>query len=296
MNGGSAGPERAHKCALALVAGLALPLSHTSAQEVRGSLYPRYEASAHASLLVLGETIRIDSERNPDSGTEIDAEEALGVSPTTFEPRIAFRWRPGERRRHEIEAGILRAVRSGDRTLTDTIVVGDTSFAAGVPVQARLRTTQAFLTYRYALTANEKTQFGPAVGLGAVFFRTEIDALISGPGGEREVDYSESRNLTGPTGSLGLYGRFRFGDRWYLESDIRGVFLKVGDIEAGVLELGAAGRYFISRTVGAELGYGLGYYAVEVDKTDSEGFLSPDFLGEVHYTSQVIRGGVVVQF
>ena len=281
---------------LALVVGLSFPVAHGSAQEVRGSLYPRYEAAASLALLGLGEDIRIDAEREPGSGTEIDVEEVLGVPSTTLQPRLAFRWRPGERRRHEIELGFLRAVRSGERTLSDTISVGDTIFAAGAPVEAKVRSSQAFLTYRYALIANEATQIGPAVGLGAVFFRTEIAALVSGPGGEREVDYEQARKITGPTGSLGAYGRFRFGDRWYLEPDLRAVFLKVGDITAGVLELGAAGRYFVSRTVAAELGYGFGWYKVEVDKTDSEGILSPDFLGEVKYLVHGFRGGVAVQF
>jgi hypothetical protein len=282
------------RSSLALVAGLVVPLLHAQAQEIRGGLYPRYEASASLALLALGETIRIDRESEPGSGTEIDAEEVLGVSGTTVQPRVAFRWRPG--RRHEIEAGFLRAVRSGERTLTDTIAVGDTIFAADAPIEAQLGTSQAFVNYRYALTANEGVQFGPAVGFGAVFFRTEINALVDGPSGEREVDYSQDRKLTGPIGSLGLFGRFRLGDRWYLESDVRAVYLKVSHIKAGVLELGAAGRYFLSRTVGAELGYGLGYYAVEIDQTDSQGFLSPDFLGEVKYSVQVFRGGVVVQF
>lgn len=283
---------------LALVVGLSWPVAHGSAQEVRGSLYPRYEAVASLAFLGLGEDIRIDAERDPGSGTDIDVEEVLGVPSTTLQPRVAFRWRPGEegRGRHEIEAGFLRAVRSGERTLSDTISVGDTIFAAGAPVEAQVRSSQAFLTYRYALIANETTQIGPAVGLGAVFFRTEIAALVDGPGGEREVDYEQTRKITGPTGSLGVYGRFRFGERWYLEPDLRAVYLELGDIKAGVLELGAAGRYFVSRTVAAELGYGFGWYKVEVDKTDSGGILSPDFLGEVKYQVNGFRGGVVVQF
>jgi hypothetical protein len=74
-------------------------LSHrvAFAQDLDPRLYPKFDLDASGTLLVLGETIRID----PDSGTgtEIDAEDVLGVSTTSFQPRAALRWRPGRRHR-----------------------------------------------------------------------------------------------------------------------------------------------------------------------------------------------------
>lgn len=267
------------------------------AQEVGNHLYPRYEVDLNGTLLVLSETIRIDNENNSEPGTEIDAEDVLGMSTTTLEPRAAFRWRPG--RRHELEAGFVRAVRSAERTLRDTIAVGDTTFDAGARVSSALRTSQAFLNYRYAFTAHENTQIGAALGLGALFLGTEIDALAAATGGGSDttsVDYSATQSFTGPVGSVGLYGRFRLSDHWFLESDLRGVYVKISNFKAGVLEAGAAGRYFFNQTWGAELGYNLGFYAVEVDPDPSGGFLGTDFLGKIKYTVQGFRGGVVVQF
>jgi hypothetical protein len=202
-------------------------------------------------------------------------------------------------RRHELEGGFLRAVRSGERTLVDTLFVGDTSFAAGVRVASQLRTSQAFLNYRFAFTARENTQIGAAVGLGALFLKTELSALAAATGGGADtttVDYSKTANFTGPVGSLGLYGRFKLSDRWYLESDLRGVYIKISNFKAGVLEAGAAGRYFFSQTWGAELGYNLGFYVVEVDPDPNGGILNTDFLGRIKYAVQGFRGGVVIQF
>jgi hypothetical protein len=284
--------------AVALAAGLTVGLVRQAfAQDGHDYLYPKYEVGLNGTLLLLSETIRIDNENTSEPGTEIDAEDVLGMSTTTLEPRAAFRWRPG--RRHELEAGFVRAVRSAERTLRDTLVVGDTSFAAGLRVSSALRTSQAFLNYRYAFTARENTQIGAAVGLGALFLRTEIDALAGATGGGGDttrVDYSATQDFTGPVGSLGLYGRFRLGDRWFLESDLRGVYVKISNFKAGVLEAGAAGRYFFNQTWGAELGYSLGFYAVEVDPEPGGGFLGTDFLGKIKYTVQGFRGGVVIQF
>ena len=49
------------------------------------------------------------------------------------------------------------------------------------------------------------------------------------------------------------------GDRWYLESDLRAIYIKIDNVKAGVIEAGLAGRYFLSTTVGLELGKGIGY-------------------------------------
>jgi hypothetical protein len=284
------------------VAGVAASLTvglvpRAVAQNDYDHLYPRFEVDVNGTLLLLSETIRIDNENNPDPGTEIDAEDVLGMSRTTLQPRGALRWRLG--RRHEIEGGFVRAVRSGDKTLVDTLVVGDTTFAAGLRVSSDLRTSQAFLNYRFAFTARENTQIGAAVGLGALFLGTNIDALAGTTGGGADtttVSYSAKQDFTGPVGSLGLYGRFRLGDRWFLESDLRGVYIKISNFKAGVLEAGAAGRYFFNRTWGAELGYNLGFYVVEVDQDPNGGILNTDFLGRIKYSVQGFRGGVVIQF
>jgi hypothetical protein len=64
----------------AVLAGLGVASApRASAQETDDHLYPRYEAAANGTLLVLSETTRIDSKNNPDPGTEIDAEDVLGV-------------------------------------------------------------------------------------------------------------------------------------------------------------------------------------------------------------------------
>ena len=267
--------------------------ARAAAQEPRSSLYSRFEVDAGVTLLVMDETIRIDPEDSPGSGTEIAAEDLLGVSRTTFQPRATLRWRP--LRRHELEAGIFRSVRSGEQTLAETIVVGDTSFSAGAQVHSAVRTSQAFVTYRFAFTARETTQLGAALGVGALFFRTQIDALAGATGGGTDtsrVEYSEISETTVPTVSLGVYGRFLLGDRWYLETELRGVYQEIGTYAVRMLEGGVAGRHFFSRTVGAELGYDLGYYRVSGVETTESG----DFRGQIKYIVHGFRGGIVVRF
>jgi hypothetical protein len=276
--------------ALATAVGVVL-VPRAAAQGSPNFLYPRFEAGLSGTLLVLGTKIRIDTKGNPQLGTEVDAEDVLGISRTSFEPRVGVRWRPW--RRHEIEAAFLRAVRSGEKTLQRTIVVGDNSFVLGTRINTALRTSQAFLTYRYAFTARDRTQIGAALGIGVLYFRMQLDRLAGITGDT--VSSSQTSETHGPSGSVGLYGRFQLGDRWYFESDLRGIYTEIENYEITIVEAGAAGRYFFSRVVGAELGYDLGYYS-EVEQRTGKHFLGLDFTGKVTYLVQGFRGGLVIQF
>jgi hypothetical protein len=104
------------------------------------------------------------------------------------------------------------------------------------------------------------------------------------------VTSSSERSFTGPTGSLGVYGRFLLGDRWFLESDLRGIAIQIDRIDARVVEGNLAGRYFLSDKVAMELGYGISSVTLKVEPpADREGFF-----GELDYPLHNIRLGVVL--
>ena len=179
----------------------------------------------------------------------------------------------------------------------DTIVFRDTTYSAGLRVNSTSGTSQAFLTYRYAFKAKERTQIGAALGIGIIYLRAEITAMAGATTGGPDTaiaQFSREGTSTDPTGSLGGYGRFQLGDRWYLESDLRAIYLKIDNIKAGVIEAGLAGRYFLSNKVGLELGYNLGYYQIRIDATNN--FASIDRTGKISYTVQGLacRRGVRV--
>lgn len=289
-----------HRGLLALTVGLAaICAPSVRAQELRNNLYPKFEFDAEGTVLRLGETLRIDPKNRPELGTEISVEDVLGISRSTLQPRLTFRWRPW--RRHEFEAGFQRVVRSAQRTLTDTLVFGDTSFAAGSNVSSSVRTSSFYLNYRFAFTTKENTQIGFAVGLGLLFLRTEIDRLIAGTGSGGAdttiVQFADTSSFTAPVGTVGFYGRFRVGNRWYLEPDLRALYVQISNLKAGVIEAGMAARYFFSNTIGVDLGYGLGWYQVTLDKTSSgSGAFGIDVSGKVKYTVNGLRGGLVIVF
>lgn len=250
-------------------------------------LYDKWQLSASGTLMLYSTSLRIDPDGDGE-GTEIDAEDVLGLEATNFEPRLAGRWRFGHR--HELEAGWQWADRNSSKTLVDTIFIKDTSFAAGLRVNAKFNTNQLFLTYRYAFVAKEKSQIGLGVGLGAIFLDERIEALAGATGGTDTVtvSYAQEESFPGPTASFGLYGRFRIGNRWYLEPDARALYLKISNVKATVFEGGLAAKYWFSDDFGAEVAYGIGAYSVTLTR---DGTLV-DLSGKIKYTNQGIRFGL----
>jgi hypothetical protein len=135
--------------------------------------------------------------------------------------------------------------------------------------------------------AKERTQLGVALGLGALLLDLGLETQIAG----RTVAVDKS--VTGPLGSLGLYGRFLAGDRWYFELEARYIGISIDRFNIDVLEGGGAARFHLSEAFGLELGYALS--GIEVDiapkqlETGGEGILS----GRIKYSLQSIRLGLV---
>jgi hypothetical protein len=253
------------------------------AQSSLGRLYDRWQIDLSGAVVIMGTTIRVDGSEG--QGTDVDADD-LGLPGERVEPRASVRWRPG--RRHELELGYQLARRSSERTLQREIIFADSTYDVGLATKTNFRTDQAFLTYRYAIQARERSQLGVGIGLGALPFKFEIDALASV--GSDSVTSSRAKSFVGPTASIGGYGRWLLGERWYLESDIRGMAVKIDRIKARIVEGNLAGRYFLSDKLGLDLGYGISSIRLTVDPRAS----GTGFSGRIKYPLQHVRAGVVL--
>jgi hypothetical protein len=277
---------------------IATAATGASAQEPRNHLYDRFQVSASANLLLYSTVVRADGSGGR-IGSELSFENELGSARDQFQPSGYFRWRPG--RRHELELGALRAVRGSERQIVDTFTFADSSFAAGARLGSHLRTSQAYLAYRYFFTAQENKQFGAGIAIGVIGLKAEIDALTGTTGGGADtnrVQFTREAKFTAPTASLGVNGRFRLGGgKWYLEPEARGLYAKFSNFKIYVAEGGLLGRHYFSSSFGAELGYSLGFYKVTVTREpDGSGFLGIGFTGSVKYSVNAFRGGLVYAF
>ena len=268
----------------ALLMAITIPLT---AQQNRSHLYDRFQLGVSGAGVFLNSTIRVDGS-NGSPGTDINAEDLLGLGKSQFRPRFALRLRPG--RRHEFEFNYMQVRREAVVGIVTPITFGDSTFTAGAIVASALKTDQASMTYRFAIMAKDRSQAGLSLGVGAIFLDAGLFALAFID--TNTVTYFQERKFTGPTASVGLFGRTELGKNFYLEGEGRGLYVKVSRIRATVLEGGAALRYFVLPWLGAEAGYGIGFYNVKLDPKIGSNALA----GRVKYSVQTLRGGGVLAF
>lgn len=269
---------------VSLVVVALLVAASLTAQGTQPNLYDRLQVGASLTTVILNTNIRVDGSNG--NGTDVDAEDDLGLETSRLEPRFAVRWRPW--RRHEFEAGYQFARRSGAQTLQRDITFGDSTYPAGLDVGTTLNSDQAFFGYRFAFLAKPRSQVGVAIGAGALLLDAALAAL--GTGGQEQ--YSQSQNVTAPIGSVGVYGRFLSGTRWSWEAEARYVRVAIDRFDARVGEGGAAIRYAAWPNVTFEGGYGVSAVKVDIDPTTSSGLGSRS--GRIKYSLQNVRLGVVL--
>lgn len=268
--------------------GLALlGASSLAAQTQKASLYHKFELNLSGSSVILNSNIRVDGSNG--EGTDLDAEDDLGMEKSKFEPRFAMRWKPG--RRHELELGYQFARRDAEKTLERSIDFGDSTYNLGANLKTTFNSDQIFFAYRFAFMAKERTQIGASLGLGALLLDVGLEALGTGTDPRQ---FTVEKKVTGPLGSLGLFGRFLAGERWRFEAEARAVKIAIDRFDARVIEIGGGVRYHFSPSFALDAGYSGSGIKVDVGPrttvTGGTGIRS----GQIKYSLQSIRLGLVI--
>jgi hypothetical protein len=274
------------------LAALSVPVV-LQAQSEANHLYDKFQFMVAGSDVVISPTIQIDGTNQ--AGTEIEFGKTLGMPRSGFEPMFAVRWKPG--RRHELEVGYLFMNRTGENVLQDSILVADTVFSAGLNLNSKLSADYAFLSYRFAIMAKKNTQLGLNLALGYIAFKTDINALVGagGPNDTLTASYGISKSFPGPVGTLGVFGRFRFSEKWYLETEGAYLQASASNIKLTEFVIGAAGRYYLSRKFGFEAGYGITSVDLHITNTGSNQIIDAGTIqGKIGYNFQNFRLGVIL--
>ena len=273
---------------------LAATASHLLAQAVTQpmpapqsliSLYNKTELALSFTTVILNANIRVDG--TSSGGTEVDAEDDLGLEQVRIEPRIAARWRP--HRRHELEVGYQFARRGAEKTVERQFTFRDSTYNVGANIQATMNTDQAFLNYRFAFTAKPDAQLGATLGLGALFPAAGVHLM--GTGGN--VQFSQAATIPAPIGAVGLFGRKLLGTRWLLESDLRVLALGISRFDIRVLDFNVATRYALSPRFQIETGVGGSGVKIDVAPRTLPSGDPGVRSGVIKYSMMNVRAGLV---
>lgn len=290
-NMGSAG--RGAGLGLVLLA-VAAPLFAQSADTLRNHLYDTFQVGVAFTTVLNRSNARVDA-ANGDVGTNIDFRDRLGISEATVQPAIGLRWKPG--RRTEFDLGYQFLNQTGQRTIDENLVVGEDTVYLGLDADTKVSSDNATFQFKYSIWAAERHNIGLALGLGAIFFGLKIDAVgdASGGGGSVADTVNLDKSFTGPTASLGAFGNWRVGDRWYVGADARGIGARVDRYDFSVFEGNAGAQYYFSDRWGAGLGLFYTDVTVNVDQKEGDSVVD-DLVGKVKYAYSSLRLGVIGVF
>lgn len=287
---------RLTRCTALAALVLAVPqvLSAQDSTTYRNHLYDKFQVGLAFTTVLNYSNARVDA-ANGDEGTVLDVREILGVNGATIQPAIGVRWKPG--RHTEFDLGYQFLNQSGDRTVNKTIIIGEDTVSGDLNIKSKFNSDNATFQFKYSILAKEKYNVGLALGLGAIFFNMDFDASGGACNGANCVadSLSVSKKFTAPTGSIGAFGYWRVGNRWYVGADARGIGARVDRYDFSVFEGNVSGQYFLSNRWGLNLAWF--YTDVSVDVGPKSGStVAEDLIGKVSYNYSSIRVGAIYAF
>ncbi len=201
--------------------------------------------------------LRVDPTVGPP-GTELNAEDDLGLPKSQVLGRGEVWFRMRERHRMRIGNYFIPLDRTGDTVLDQTINFGDETYLAGERVKSRLAVKVLAVTYTYSFVKNERVEAGVSVGFDVVGF--EAEATV--PARLR----TERQERSGPAPMAGLDVAGRISGPWYAEA--RGQYLKatVNDVTGSMTTFEVNGLYRLHRNV--TLGLGWSSFNIDIDSKD----------------------------
>lgn len=196
-------------------------------------------------------------------GTQLSAENDLGLTKQAYQPRfeLTFRLRP----RHRLRVDFFDLRRSGSTVLTNTILYGDQTFQTGQPLQSTINWRQMDLTYTYSFLHGERYELGAGLALHLL----EAEAIAQVPSTPQRVDYSQA----GPFATVALDGTYLLARRWSLNARANYMHLTIKDYTGEMEDFHADAQYRWRRNFALGLGYDYSRAEVNVRNRDPSGFV-----------------------
>jgi hypothetical protein len=265
----------------AAAAGLALVATCSSSVLAQGFFSSPPMAPYEESLSIelggivnrFNSSVRVDGQTG--RGSVIDLENnGLDRNLSTFEGALTWRFA----RRHRLDFQYYEADRSGSRTYSTSIDIGDQSFPLGASVSVDAKTQFGSMSYRYSFVQQPDFEAAVVLGIYGGKVRYDIDAVGTSGGVQRSYHVTRSTSL--PLPMLGLSADWHLDRRWKLSGTLQGIAAEVGDVDGQAFVASASLDYMVSRNFG--LGVRYAYADVEADIAKSS------FLGNVNWTSNSV--------
>ncbi len=212
---------------------------------------------------------------NPSTGTpgtEINAENDLGLDKSDIEPKFQAMLRVEQNQRLRFDYFTLD--RNDQKTLEGApIVFGNVVLQTGDPVQSSLSLRSLGLAYGYSFLHTETLEFAATVGIN------EMDISTSARVQTQTSHIYQNENVAGPFPTLGIDGTWVVSRRFYFDGRAQYLQLHINDLDGslGFYELDAL--YRLRPNVSFALGYNAVRAHLSSTKTSQSGFFNIDTQG-----------------
>lgn len=215
--------------------------------------------------------IRLDS-TTLGAGANLNMEDSLGLDERKLTPEFLARWRFTERWRMELE--YFQLDRSGTRTLSGSIQIGDKVYSANEDLQSEfnIAVTRASVGYSFFKTADK--ELGVGIGLHVAEIETRFNGSLIG---------AEGADATAPLPVLSLYSQFALTDRWSVGARFDRFALEVDKYRGDITSLGLDLQYQPFRHAGFGIGYRTLDIELEAEENDFRGSMQSRFAGPILY-------------
>jgi|KBSMisStaDraftv2_1062788.scaffolds.fasta_scaffold54079_3 hypothetical protein len=201
--------------------------------------------------------LRVD-ESPTQPGTEINAEDDLGLDDSQLLPQVELTLLPGER--HLIRLSRFAIDRSAAKHLEKNISFDDQDYLVGERVDSILNLTMFGLTYGYRFIRTQQAEISASFGIQIA--DVETNAVV------RNRVVRESENGVAPLPLLGIEGRYDFSPRWSAEARVQYLTVNETDVDGSILDA----RLGVTWRMNPYLLFGLGYrtFQIDIDSADED--------------------------
>ena len=191
-------------------------------------------------------------------GTQIDAEDDLGLDDSALMPQVELTLLPGQH--HLIRLNGMSMRRDAQKIIDREIFFDDQVYEPGERVDSRLDLTLFGLTYGYRFIASDRAELTGTFGIQIA--SVDANAVV------RSRVLRESDTGVAPLPLIGVEGRFDFTQRWSVEARVQYLTANISDIDGRILDARLAGTF----RVNPYLVFGLGYrsFSIDIDSKDAQ--------------------------
>jgi hypothetical protein len=251
---------------------IGMPLAHAQdAVPIHPQLHDKFYFAAGAFFPKTSTTAQLDSTAL-GAGTNINFEQALGMTTDKAVPAAFARWRFADRWRFEVEYFQLN--RTGDKVIEQNITWKGQTFTAGTEVVSKFDFSDIRTSVGYSFFKTADKELG--VGFGFHLASYDVALNASGIG-------DEAQKVTAPLPVFSVYGQFALTDLWAVGGRMDRFVMSYNNYDGNVTSMALDLNYQPFRHVGFGLAYRSLFILLKATGTQYTAQFAQTFQGPLLY-------------